>query len=204
MIAKARLRRDVGNPPGKDSSLGDQINWEYLLECVEDGVDLHVVFKDGDYQSAFRNGKPHQFLVDEWRTRENSDLILHKELKPFLNAQFEIIKLEVDREKAAAISRLTSSGSFAMTHLALAQLLPFVYALTNEDATALIRGGLDNDQIRWIATDSDVKSFYKDLLDTFEADLDGELVAEAKDIFRSDPNVDLSEADLAGILAQLK
>ena len=48
MIRKARLRRDIGNPPGKGLSLGDQINWEYLLATVPEDVTLHIVSKDGD------------------------------------------------------------------------------------------------------------------------------------------------------------
>ena len=31
---RARIRRELGNPPGKKESLGDQINWEILLSSV--------------------------------------------------------------------------------------------------------------------------------------------------------------------------
>ncbi|WP_342658247.1 PIN domain-containing protein [Sphingomonas sp. NY01] len=203
MIERARLRRDVGNPPGKDKSLGDQINWEYLLECVDDGVDLHVVSIDGDYKSALKNGKPHQFLIDEWKKHKNAELYLHKELKPFLNRQFEIIKLEVDKEKAAAINRLIESGSFAMTHLAVSQLQPFSDALTANDAGKLVRGGLDNDQVRWIAGDSDVRAFYTSLLDRFTGQLDFGLEADADDAFRAKPIPDLSDEDIDEIVAKL-
>jgi len=201
MVDRARLRRDVGNPPGKGTSLGDQINWEYLLDKVADGVDLHVVSKDGDYQSAFKNGQPHQFLAEEWRARKNGVLILHKELRPFLNAQFEIIKLEVDREKAAAVDRLVASGSFATTHVAITQLAPYFDAFTAEDAEKLIRGGLDNDQVRWIASDSDVRHFYTSLLDAFAGQIDPKIEAEAGEVFR-DRNANLTEEELAAIIAK--
>ncbi len=204
MIERARLRRDVGNPPGKSDSLGDQINWEYLLTTVEDNVDLHVVSKDGDYQSAFKNGNPHQFLVDEWKVQKKGVLRLHKELKPFLNAQFEIIKLEVDREKSAAIDRLLESGSFAMTHTAISQLLPFFDAFTDDDANKLVKGGLANDQIRWIGSDNDVRHFYTTLLDAFKGQLDAKSEADADKAFREQPPEDLVDEEIAAIVAQIE
>lgn len=195
MIERARLRRDVGNPPGKDKSLGDQINWEYLLETVADGVDLHVVSIDGDYKSALKNGRPHQFLVDEWKSTKNAELHLHNELKPFLNKQFEIIKLEVDKEKVAAIDRLVESGSFAMTHLAISQLHPFADAFTPDDAEKLVRGGLGNDQVRWIASDSDVRAFYTSLLNRFTGELDFGLEAQADAAFRAKTDAETSNEE---------
>ena len=201
MITRARLRRDVGNPPGKTNTLGDQINWEYLLECVADGVDLHVVSIDGDYQSAFKNNKPHQFLFDEWRSRKNGDLILHKELKPFLNKQFEIIQLEIDREKAVAIDRLVDSTSFSSTHHAIANLLPFLDAFTIEDANKMVTGVLNNDQIRWISTDSDVNVFYNLLLAIFAGKLDFGLEADARKIFTDNEITDADEIIINEFLA---
>lgn len=183
----ARMRRDIGNPPGKGSSLGDQINWEYLLKAVPDDVTLHIVSKDGDYQSAFKNGKPHQFLVDEWATKKTGTLCLHQELKPFLNAQLENIKFEIDREKIAAIKSFVDSGSFSTTHWAITQLVPFQDALTLKDARELVRAGLENSQIRWVGSDSDVQSFYTNILDAFKGQLDAQVEEEANEAFRAKP-----------------
>jgi predicted nucleic acid-binding protein len=183
MIDKARLRRDVGNPPGKTNSLGDQINWEFLLATVPDEVTLHVVSKDGDFQSAFKDGNAHRFLIDEWKVRKKGNLCLHKEIKPFLNAQFDNIKLEVDREKAAAVRQLAYSGAFSVTHLAITQLEPFFDALTADDARELLEAGIDNSQIKWIGSDGDVSSFYCKLLAAFGEQVDAELLAAAKAVF---------------------
>lgn len=195
MIEAARLRRDVGNPPGKGKSLGDQINWEYLLTKVPDGETLHVVSKDGDYQSAFKNGTPHQFLTDEWAAKKSGSLKLHQELKPFLNAHFDSINLEIDAEKAKVIDDLVTSPSFSVTHWAISKIEPFFDALTSEDAVKLLRGGLDNSQIRWISSDPDVKGFYTRLLDTFEHHLEAGLLDEAHGVFgeeTGDIDVDLA------------
>jgi hypothetical protein len=44
----ARQRLDLGNPPGKDASYGDAVNWESLLDVVPDGEDLLFVTGDLD------------------------------------------------------------------------------------------------------------------------------------------------------------
>lgn len=186
MIEKARLRKDIGNPPGKGQSLGDQINWEYLLATVPTGVTLHVVSKDGDYQSALKNGLPHNYLVKEWNNKKGGDLILHTELKPFLNAQFAIIQLEVDKEKTAAIKLLIESGSFSTTHFAISVVLSFFDALTIEDANLILEKGIENQQVHWIASDNDVKYFYGKLLDSFKGQFAGSLEEAGEKIFRPD------------------
>jgi predicted nucleic acid-binding protein len=48
LISKARFRMDVRNPPGKDGSLGDAINWEGLLNSVDDNQKLYLVADDKD------------------------------------------------------------------------------------------------------------------------------------------------------------
>jgi predicted nucleic acid-binding protein len=190
MVEKARLRRDIGNPPGKNGSLGDQINWEYLLEKVPQKAILHVVSKDGDYQSAMKNGHPHHYLSKEWSDVKKGELCLHQELKPFLNTHFEIMKLEVDKEKIAVIKSLVESGTFATTHRAIAQLDAYFDAITADDANLLLEKGLSNSQISWISTDSDVKSFYSKLLDKFSGQFKGELEEQGLQTFKPQPEKD--------------
>lgn len=130
-----------------------------------------------------RDGRPHNYLVDEWKAVNGGDLCLHVELKPFLNAQFENIKLAVDKEKTAAIKLLVGSGSFATTHLAVGMVLTFFDALTAEDANILIEAGIDNQQIRWIADDADVCYFYRKLLKAFEGQFADNLQKKGEDTF---------------------
>lgn len=51
-MAKARVRMEVGNPPWKNRSLGDAINWETLLKHVLVGENLYFVTSDKDYSSS--------------------------------------------------------------------------------------------------------------------------------------------------------
>jgi predicted nucleic acid-binding protein len=161
--ATRRMRR--GNPPGKENSLGDRINWEILLRVVPDERDLHIVSRDGDYASPLDPVAPSGFLRAEWQKNKHAALFLHAELKPFLAEYFPNIKLAVDVEKRAAIDGLKESGSFAETHAAIAELSPFVDALTLEEVEELTQAAEKNTQIAWISTDEDVKEFYEPLLD---------------------------------------
>lgn len=43
IVAAARLRADIGNPPGKKGSLGDAICWEWLLRLGDDSADTEIV-----------------------------------------------------------------------------------------------------------------------------------------------------------------
>jgi PIN domain-containing protein len=52
-VAHATFRRDVGNPPGKPETLGDQINWECLLDAVPENTDLHIVSTDEDFSPSW-------------------------------------------------------------------------------------------------------------------------------------------------------
>lgn len=50
ILSKARLRRELGHPPGKKGDpLGDQLSWEQLLDALVAGDQLWVVSADSDY-----------------------------------------------------------------------------------------------------------------------------------------------------------
>ncbi|HEU0048597.1 MAG TPA: PIN domain-containing protein, partial [Nitrososphaera sp.] len=161
--AAATRRMRTGNPPGKESSLGDRINWEILLRVVPKGSELHIVSKDGDYVSALDSSAPNGFLQDEWAKKKGAILFLHTELKPFLAEHFPKIKLAVDVEKRAAIDRLKLSGTFAATHVAIGELGPFTDTLTLDEIEELVEAAQMNSQIAWISTDEDVRQFYEPL-----------------------------------------
>ena len=171
-IDDAETRKIIGNPPGKPDSFGDQINWECLLHGVPDGTDLHIISKDGDFASPLFPDRPHQFLLDEWKSAKDADLHLHEELRPFLKSKFPEIELATDIEKSAAILRLENSTSFQTTHAAIATLTPIRETFTWTDADRIFTAGLINNQISWIGTDDDVCAFYGSLIETFAAKLD--------------------------------
>lgn len=50
IMTKAYNRYNKGNPPGKENSYGDAINWETLLKNISDG-DLYFITSDKDFIS---------------------------------------------------------------------------------------------------------------------------------------------------------
>lgn len=183
VIQKALDRRLRGNPPGKPTSLGDQIHWELLLSEVPIGTDLHIVSKDGDFESSLNSGAANQFLADEWMREKKGALSLHTELRPFLNSKFPDIKLAVDVEKADAIERLVNSGTFASTHAAIDGLALFVDDLSWDEADKILSAGVKNSQISWIGTDDDVVALYTKLMAKYQDKLGAERFAELEEIF---------------------
>ena len=96
LIERAQLRSNVGNPPGKRASLGDAINWEWLLEQEIEFWDdeLIIISADGDYESELSKGKPKEYLLREWNDKNTScELKLEKSLADFFKAKFPDIQL---------------------------------------------------------------------------------------------------------------
>jgi predicted nucleic acid-binding protein len=182
MVAAAYSRMMLGNPPGKPGNLGDRLNWEILLANVAKGQDLHIISKDGDFQSPL-GVRPHQFLSDEWRAKKNTDLFLHNELTSLFQAHFPQIKFAIDIEKQPLIENLILSGNFASTHAAIEKLTPFVEVLTKEDVEKLATAAVSNSQITWIASDEDVYNFYRAILPPHFHTLDSHIQATLDHLF---------------------
>jgi predicted nucleic acid-binding protein len=58
----AVMRARLGNPPGKNETVGDALNWETLLITVPDGTALYLVSEDKDYRSHLSEGVFNEFL----------------------------------------------------------------------------------------------------------------------------------------------
>jgi hypothetical protein len=224
IFQRAVARMQKGNPPGKPGSVGDQYNWEYLLEHVPHD-DLHIVSKDGDYVSGLNTGRPHPFLEKEWNSRKHANLHVYSELRPFidkylagLEAQIAaavaqanqeeppvqhvpapppelappVLQLEpapalitiisANPEKTAAMGDLITSGSFSDTHSAVAKLEELRSTLSTEDVEKLLNAALTNNQISWIASDSDVFAFFTAVLGE-HPDVDAGLAETAAELF---------------------
>lgn len=66
LIEKAKMRFDLGNPPGKGKSYGDALNWEALMDYVYEDEDLCLVSDDPDYASLLDKKELNLFLKNEW------------------------------------------------------------------------------------------------------------------------------------------
>lgn len=164
ILKKARDRHDRGNPPGKPGSYGDQINWECLLYAVPKSTDLHIVARDGDFESPLRRAHIHGFLASEWQEKKGANVTLHNEIGPFLKAAFDIELKATSEAQEKAVENLCSSGSFASTHAHISTLTPYLPLLTQDQLEALADATTYNIQIAWILGDADVEEFYTEVL----------------------------------------
>jgi len=174
LIDKARLRMDVRNPPGKDGSLGDAINWEALLESVTDDEKLYLIADDKDYYSVLDSNKLKDFLIDEWQEKKHEEVQFYRRLSQFFKDHYPDIKLASELEKELAIRALVNSDNFANTHSAISKLEKYA-EFNKSQANELVQICFTNNQVSWILDDQDVYEFYKSLLDNHGESLEIEL-----------------------------
>ena len=162
-VEAAKLRFDLGNPPGKKGSYGDAINWECLLDCV-DSDDLYLISTDIDYRSSLNDDRLNPFLENEWKTKKNTSIHFYKELAFFLKENFEDIKLKEEEDRIKNIDLLIGSVSFVNTHGVIAMLNKHTN-WPEDDIERACSAAVNNKQVEWIFTDPDVISFYRRLID---------------------------------------
>lgn len=184
-VVAARLRVEVGNPPGKNGSLGDALNWELLLSAVPDGEAIFFVTEDRDYVSALDETKFKDFLLDEWTSRKHADVRFYKRLSSFFKEKFPQIKLASELEKDLLIKSLATSPNFASTHSLVAKLGKYT-EFTGAQATAILLAATTNHQVGWIATDADVQVFLQLILNNYANALEPSLVAEVEAMLAAD------------------
>ena len=171
ILDAARVRFDRGNPPGKNQSYGDAINWECLLDHVGDDGDLFVISGDGDFSSKMDPGSMSQFLLREWTVGHGGKLELFDTIGSFFKKYYPDIELEIEFEQNRLVDDLLESGSFRTTHLAIEQLDPLVN-FTASQRQRIIDAGLTNGQVYSIGHDEDVAEFYDKFLDRHGGELD--------------------------------
>jgi hypothetical protein len=191
---KGLRRNRLGNPPGKGSTIGDEVNWESLLKHCPANTMLHVVSNDGDYKSVLNSSAIKEALADEWKEKNGGVVFLHTELGSFLNSLEPSIQLQTEKNKKKAIERFGNSGSFATTHAAVAEAMPYFDLFSAKDAEDMLKAAVANSQINWIASDQDVKSFLEKLIDAKGKELDPDIVKEVATLIAedgSDPDEDI-------------
>lgn len=184
VISKARLRRELGNPPGKEDSLGDQINWEILLQHVPDRADLHVISKDGDFKSGATPDRAGYFLRVEWNEKKRANLHLYNGLSSFTAKHFPDIKVPSDALTSSAIERFINSTSYAQTHAAIPDLEAIRRELTSDEAIAILNAAVENNQIADIAGDPDVADIIKSIHSDFMFDTSISLDQKINSLFK--------------------
>lgn len=174
-IENARLRVDLGNPPGKNGSLGDALNWESLLNSVPNNEDLYLVSEDSDYCSPLREQLFNLYLSAEWKHKKNSAVHFYKKLSHFFKEKYPEIKLASELAKDSLIEELQNSGSFSETHLVVAKLRRYT-DFTDPQAKAILSATLANHQVGAIAGDSDLRALLTDVVRGREEKMEPEAI----------------------------
>lgn len=164
---KAALRRfQTGRPPGKKkTTLGDELNWEFLLEQVPNNEDLHLISKDSDFASPTNKKDINFSLLEEWEEKKNSNIHFYTNLNDFstfYNSLENLTKIRISENQAELdllISFLRESGSFATTHLIIADF-PQSPNFTDKQINDLENVFISNSQVNQICTDSDVTELF--------------------------------------------
>ena len=150
----------VGDPPGKKkSTIGDELNWEFLLGVVPDEEDLHFVTIDKDYASPDDPKKANAFLLDEWKEVKKSQFHFYRDLNDFFKLYVPNIKLANQAKLNVLIMGLAASGSFASTHSAIARF-PEDPDFADSQVIELMNIKFNNSQVGSIEGDADVAAFY--------------------------------------------
>lgn len=160
LYLKAKMRVALGNPPGKNGSLGDSVNWIALLDTVPNGENLYVISEDGDYYSTLDENRPHPFLKSEWNNKKHAELFVYRTLSSFLKEHFDGVAFSYDKDKDALIEGLGESGSFIVTHHLISKLEQFSY-FSLKEVQRILAAATSNNQFRLIATDDDIHTFLK-------------------------------------------
>lgn len=163
VVGKAKLRVDLGNPPGKKGSLGDAVHWECLLANAS-GYSFDLVSRDGDFASDLDSGKIKSMLQAEWSSRfgKHSSISLFPSLGAYLRTRFHQIKLSDEAAKNELIERLEIAPNFSTTHNIISELSGFSF-FTSSQVIRLFEILVNNSQVGWIATDADIFDFYSKL-----------------------------------------
>lgn len=102
----AVTRFEIGNPPGKDKSYGDAINWVSLLKVASKHEDLHFISEDKDYYSKLNDSNFNSYLLKEWKEIKNSELHYYKRLSEFFKLKYPDIEISSETEKEIIIKNL--------------------------------------------------------------------------------------------------
>jgi predicted nucleic acid-binding protein len=158
LYEKASMRIALGNPPGKNRSLGDSINWIILMESVPNDEDIHIISEDGDFYSALNEQYAHPFLEEEWKRIKKGSLYCYRTLSAFIEEHFDGVAFSFDKNKEALIDELWKAGSFAATHALIGKLENYSYYSAKE-VSRILDAAMENDQFGWIVSDYDVSDF---------------------------------------------
>lgn len=179
LIQRAKRRFDLGNPPGKNNSYGDAVNWESLMLEVNYGEDLFFLSDDTDYFSKINNKNFNKYLSREWEEIKNSKIVFYKSISDFFKENFPDIKLATEYLKDLTISKLEESGNFKTARKHLYKLSD-LHDFNSNQINKIFNAVLNNNQILWISEDHDINEILFKWVDDYSSFLGEEAINSFK------------------------
>ncbi len=124
----------LGYPPRKqaDTSMGDAINWEWLVHCAtESGKDIIIVSRDSDYGITY-DGKP---VLNDWLDLEFKERVSRKRkllLTDRLSEAFKLVSIPVTKEEEKEEEELVEEIKSVEKEVKQVQQQPTFADLVNE------------------------------------------------------------------------
>jgi predicted nucleic acid-binding protein len=185
IIDRARLRMGVGNPPGKNNSLGDAINWECLLTAVPDRADLFFISGDKDYSSPLEEDEFSGFLRDEWERRKKSTIHFYRRLSIFLKEHLPEIGMASLRDQSFLVRELATSQSIADVHKYVTKLRIY-QEFTVTQANSIVMAALNNQQVTWSLEEESIRAFFMEIMARYDRYLDPVALAQLGSLLVAD------------------
>lgn len=181
ILDRARFRMGVGNPPGKNNSLGDAINWECLLDGTPVGEDLYFITGDKDFASPLNEDDFSDFLLNEWYNKKQTKINFYKRLSGFCKEQFPEIAIASVRDKEFLIKDLVNSQSIADTQKAIAKL-SYYQEFTAAQVNTIVAAAISNRQVVWSIEDDSVRNFLSSVVTNNQRYLDAASLASIQEL----------------------
>jgi len=164
ILNSAVVRFEIGNPPGKDKSYGDAVNWESLLVEFPDKQDMYFISDDKDYYSKLNDDSFNSYLMKEWGKIKNSEIHHYKRLSEFFKSKFPDIEITSETEKDILIKNLFEAYTFDNAKSVIRRLLNYGnYSIKQlNDITSAFSS---NNQIYWIKNDYIVTKARRELIE---------------------------------------
>ncbi|NJR31875.1 MAG: hypothetical protein HC778_02100 [Chamaesiphon sp. CSU_1_12] len=159
VLDRARFRMGVGNPPGKNNSLGDAINWECLLDQIPAGEDLYFITGDKDYCSALSDDEFSDFLLTEWeRKKQTKNSFFTSDYRVSVKSNSLKLPWLAFAIKNFLIRDLVNSQSIAATQVAISKL-SYYSEFTAAQVNTIVAAAISNRQVVWSIEDELVRNF---------------------------------------------
>lgn len=175
LIEMSKIRFDLGNPPGKNKSYGDALNWEALLSKVPARQDLYFITDDKDYYSEINSSNFNDFLRKEWYVKKSSKIRCYRTLSDFFKNCFPEIKLASELVKEILVNQLLKSKNFSTTRKYLRKLSKFD-DFSTEQINNILRASINNYQISYIGSDFDINEYLYDIIEKNRERIDNDLL----------------------------